>query len=69
MLQKLKQSKTHDDIAQLWYEFFTLYQETFASLPGFESAFFDGERIDNLLKIICMEFAVDGPKLSDSEKN
>ena len=49
---KLKKEFDSEKIAQIWLDFFEFYNCNFKGLPGFESRYFKGTRVDLLIKII-----------------
>ena len=63
-----REMSTTDNNAQIWLEFFTLFQQMYASLPGFEAAFFDGERVEILLPLIAEEHEQQLPKPLEATK-
>ena len=49
VLKVLRESK--ENSAKNWLDFFAMYQETFALLPGFDKAFIAGEKFETVLQL------------------
>lgn len=55
-LHQLNNGYNERSLAQIWIDLLTMYNDSFASLPGFESRYFTEERIDLIIKIITRKY-------------
>ena len=55
-LNKLQNEYCDRSLAKIWIDFLKLYSEFFAPLPGFQSRYFTGERIDLIIRIMTRKF-------------
>lgn len=55
-LNKLRKEYLDQSLAKIWIDFLTLYTTFFAPLPGFESRYFNEDRVNLIIKILTRRF-------------
>ena len=55
-LNKLQKEYLDRSLAKIWIDFLTLYTTFFAPLPGFESRYFNEDRVNLIIRILTRRF-------------